>query len=107
MLMKHRDRCVFRDESKDIESLEQETLDIIETNTNDGNQPDFMLNYSTPLLKESLLDLLRKFVSKEGDGMGLYRLWKHDLVEFIASGQTVYAGLAFDFVSQVEFSLSE
>ena len=107
MLMKHRDRCVFRDETKDIESLEQETLDIIETNTNDSNQPDFKLNYSTRLLREGLLDLLRKFVSKEGDGVGLYHIWKHDLVEFLASGHTVYAGLAFDFVSQVEFSLSE
>ena len=39
--------------------------------------------------------------------MGLYHLWKHDLVEFLASGHNVYAGLAFDFVSQVEFSLSQ
>ncbi len=62
---------------------------------------------SCGLLREGLLDLARVDAADEGGGQRAYELWKHDFVVFQATGHIVYAGLAFQFMAQVDLLLGE
>ncbi len=72
-----------------------------------STKDDLKQNYSKRVLREGLVDLARKNASNEGDGERTYILWKYDFISFAASNHTTYAWLAFHFIVQVEFLLSE
>ena len=103
---KHRLTCRFQDHSDNPatdkvletprEGKESENIDV-----------DRIQQYSMKLLKEGLLDIARKDASNEGDGMRTFNHWKFDFLSFAATGHTVYAGLGFQFISQVKFLLSK
>ena len=105
---KHRLNCAFQPDNFNPNAIQVECHSSGGTmnNVKVTNEADHKFNYTCMVLCEGLLDWARKDASNEGDGMKTYALWKNDLLTFKATGHSVYAILAFEFVAQIECLLS-
>ena len=105
---KHRLNCAFQPDNFNPNAIQVECHSSGGTmnNVKVTNEDDHKFNYTCMVLREGLLDWARKDASNEGDGMKTYALWKNDLLTFKATGHSVYAILAFEFVAQIECLLS-
>ena len=105
---KHRLNCAFQPDNFNLNAIQVECHSSGRTmnNVKVTDEDDHKFNYTCMVLSEGLLDWARNDASHEGDGMKTYALWKNDLLTFKATGHSVHAILAFEFVEQTKRLLS-